>query len=256
MTTGVQSYDSVLYKRNYLDQVIARIDFISPLSGIESSLPQKLSQAILANFPIGEPRHAIAQELQIAPNQDVTTKQTPFTEWHFHGRNRDKTFVILPGAVFVTHSKYKTFEVVRDEFVNLITVFFEVCKEAQPSRLGLRYINKIQFQDGDPFEWAEYINPKILGLFEFPKDKTTLSRIFHNLEFTFDDFNLRYQFGVHNPDFPARIRKKLFTLDLDAYNQGPIEPAEIAISLNKYHECIQDLFEMSITSALRGKMNE
>jgi uncharacterized protein (TIGR04255 family) len=256
MTNGAQSYDGVIYKRNYVDQVIARVDFISPLSGIESSLPHKLSQAILTNFPIGEPRHAIAQELQIAPNQEVTAKKTSCTEWHFHGRNRDKTFVLLPGAVFLTRSKYETFELVRDEFVSLLNVFFEVFKEAQPSRMGLRYINKIQFPDGNPLEWAEYINPHMLALFEFPKDKATLSRIFHNLEFAFDDFSLRYQFGMHNPDFPAQIRKKLFTLDLDAYHQGPIEPAEIAISLNKYHECIQDFFEMSITNALRGKMNE
>lgn len=196
------SHDVISYKHNYIDQVIARVDFLSPLAGIESNVPQRLSQSILSSFPIAEPKQTAAQEVQIGPNLELASKRVDITEWHFHGRNREKTFVVLPSALFVTHSIYSNYESVRDEFTRLLEVCFDLFKEAQPSRLGLRYINKIHFPDGNPLDWNDYINNMLLSLFSFPEDKRRLSRIFHNLEFAFEEFNLRYQFGMNNPDFP------------------------------------------------------
>lgn len=249
-------YDSIIYKRNFVDKVIIRVDFLSPIKSIESTLPQQLSQAILTNFPISEPKQAVAQELQISPSQEVSAQKKSFTEWYFHGRNREKTLVVIAGSIFVIHDSYETYENVRDEFMGILKTFFSVFKEVQPSRLGLRYINKIHFPEGNPLEWNKYIIPQMLALLDFPMDKTYLSRLFHNLEFAFDDCNVRFQFGLHNPDFPAKIRQKVFLLDLDAYHQGAIDPAEIHGSLDNYHEHIQELFELSITDEFRKKMNE
>jgi uncharacterized protein (TIGR04255 family) len=78
------------------------------------------------------------------------------------------------------------------------------------------------------------------------------SRIFHNFEVVFSDlgFNMRFQFGLHNPDYPAPIRQRMFVLDFDAYCQGMIEPSDIPTVLDKYHAEIQRLFERSITTKL------
>lgn len=252
----MSAYDAVAYKRNYVDKVIVRVDLVSPISSIVAALPLTLSHAALSNFPIAEPRQAVSQELQISPAQEISSKKTSFTEWHFHGRAREKSLVIVPGALFVIHNAYDNYEKVREEFMSILRIFFSTFPETQPSRLGLRYINKIQFPEGDPLDWSDYINSSMLALLQFPKDKKQLSRMFHNLEFAFEDFNLRYQFGLNNPDYPAKIRQRIFLLDLDAYHQGPIEQNEIEASLNKYHDGIQDMFEMSITTGLRAMMNE
>lgn len=250
------AHDSIMYKRNYVDKVIARVDFISPISSIESTLPQQLSQVILASFPISEPKQASTQELKISPGQEVSSQLKSFTEWYFYGPSREKTLVVIAGSIFVIHDKYETYEKIRDEFMGILKVFFSSFKEAQPSRAGLRYINKVHFPEGNPLDWGEYIAPEMLALLDFPKDKTCLSRLFHSLEFAFDECNVRYQFGLHNPDYPARIRQKVFLLDLDAYRQGAIDPTEIEGSFGKYHERIQELFEMSIKDELRKKMDE
>jgi len=105
-------------------------------------------------------------------------------------------------------------------------------------------------------DWRDYIESSMLSLFAFPQDKAKLSRIFHILEYAFEEFNIRYQFGMNNPDFPAPIRQRIFVLDMDAYHQGAITPAEIGAALDKYHGSIQDLFEQSITDGLRRVMHE
>ena len=45
-------------------------------------------------------------------------------------------------------------------------------------------------------------------------------------------------------------------MDLDAYIQGLIEQATISDLLDKLHIKVQEIFEMSITESLRGRMNE
>jgi uncharacterized protein (TIGR04255 family) len=82
-----------------------------------------------------------------------------------------------------------------------------------------------------------------------------LSRALSTLEFNFGDFNLRYQFGISNPDYPAVIKQKSFILDLDAYYRGIQDAEDIEGTLDKFHDCIQEFFESSITDKLRGIMN-
>ncbi len=61
---------------------------------------------------------------------------------------------------------------------------------------------------------------------------------------------------MYNPDYPAPIKKKRFTLDLDAYYQGFHDKDEIQKNLDKYHDKIQELFELSITEKFRNILNE
>jgi uncharacterized protein (TIGR04255 family) len=175
-------------------------------------------------------------------------------EWNFHGRNRDKRLTITPQAFFVAYKTYEAYENLRTEFVAMVEVFFSCFEQAQPSRLGLRYINQLDVPGENPLDWRRYINDKLLGLFSYAIQDAEPARIFHNFEAVFPNFNLRFQFGVHNPDYPAPIRRRLFILDYDAYFKGLLEPREISLYLDAYHHAIQALFEQSITDQLRGVM--
>jgi uncharacterized protein (TIGR04255 family) len=249
-------FDTVLYKRTFLKQVIARIDFANPLPNINTALPADLTRATLERFPISEPRKGVAREFQISP-QALSTKQSEFVQWQFHGREREKTFTIEPGATLIEQRSYKTFEDLREDFVTLVMKLFGSFKDVQPSRLGLRYINAIELKEGEPLDWSTFLNPHMLSVFEFipQSERQFLTRVFHNLELAYDDVSLRYQFGMHNPDYPARIKQKTFVLDLDAYVQGAIDRDAIGTVLDACHACIQEHFERSITDRLRGLLN-
>jgi len=178
-------------------------------------------------------------------------------EWRFHGKDRTKTLVIGPQVVFVQHTTYQRYENVRDEFVHILNCLAELFPGAQASRIGLRYVNSILLKGPGPTKWSSYLAPKLLSLFQFPPrdERIAFSRVFHNIDFAFDSFNLSFRFGMHNPDYPARIRQKIFILDLAAYAQSIEDVRNIGSSLDKYHAKIQQYFEQSITDKLRRIMN-
>lgn len=248
-------FNSIVYRRNFLTEVIARIDLVSPIPSLLNTLPKSLAKTALKHFPIEEPKPAITQKLQVSA-KSLSTQKTEFTEWNFYDRNREKRLTIRPSAFFSTCSRYIDYEVFRKDFIIFTNAFFDIFDEAQPSRLGLRYINELKLPGNDPLDWQKYINNDILGMFSFEVDEASPTRIFHNYEVAFSDFNLRFQFGIHNPDYPAPIKQRVFILDYDAYFKGLIEHQDIPEALDHYHTSIQKMFEQSISNELREYMNE
>ncbi|MFC2037000.1 TIGR04255 family protein [Chloroflexota bacterium] len=247
-------FEDVHYPKHYLTEVIARIDFPSPISGIEKELPRKLTKAAMSRFPAAEPKDVVAQQF-MASRDDFSTTRTRFKQWVFHGKDREKRLTVNPDSLFVVYNAYESYEALKKDFLGFASTFFEEYEEIQASRLGLRYVNNITMEDGNPLAWEDFIDKRMLCQFEFPPDPKLLARSFHNLELSYDDFNLRYQFGMPNPDYPAAIRRKLFVLDLDAYYQGPLDYGDVSSSLDAFHDCIQVLFERAITNKLKELMN-
>jgi uncharacterized protein (TIGR04255 family) len=166
-----------------------------------------------------------------------------------------KTLTINQIAIFVSYKKYNAFEDLKQDFLQTLLALFGSFPDVQVSRLGLRYINNIMLDNGTPFSWEDYLNENMLSIFKLAPDQKTLTRALSILEFNFNDFNVRYQFGMPNPDYPAQIKRKFFVIDLDAYYQGLLERDEVEANLTRFHDKIQTLFEQSITDKLRGLMH-
>jgi uncharacterized protein (TIGR04255 family) len=246
----------ICYRKNFLKEVIARVDLLSPLPAVDDALPASLAEVAVRTFPIPEPREALHRAVQIGP-EGVSSSEKRLKEWRFHGRDRTKTLTISREAVLVQHTTYQTYELVRDEFSGILERVAQLFPEAQPSRVGLRYVNSIELPEGNPTDWSSYLAPPLLSLFGFPPeaDRPALARVFHNLELSLDAFSIRYRLGMHNPDYPARIRQKVFVLDLDAYLQAYVEIQQVTRLLDKFHQTIQQYFELSITDGLRSIMS-
>ena len=61
--------DDICYKKNYLTEVIARVDFPSPIQELREQMPPRVSSEIMQIFPIAEPRSLTRQEFQISPDK-------------------------------------------------------------------------------------------------------------------------------------------------------------------------------------------
>ena len=120
-------------------------------------------------------------------------------------------------------------------------------------RFGVRYINNLTINEPNPLKWDEYIDDKLLASIYIPEEQSKISRTFHNLEMNYDDYNLRFNFGIYNPDYPARIKQKGFILDLDAYNSSIQTKDEIITILPVLHQKIQMFFESSIKEEFKNK---
>lgn len=246
-------YENVCYRKSFLKEVIVRIDFTTLLTELGKALPSKIANAALKAFPISEPNKMVAQELQFGKS-GVRTVQTELTEWNYFGPDREKRLAIGPASLLAMYSTYTRFEELKAEFVAVVNAVFDAYPDVSASRLGIRYINNIEAPGDDPFAWGNLINPQLLGLVTRYADREHVNRVFNTIEFRYDDLNVKYQFGLPNPDFPALMRRKLFTLDIDGYVQGQQDRNEIAANLNRAHARIQEIFEDGITDELRDAM--
>jgi uncharacterized protein (TIGR04255 family) len=251
--------DEICYKKNFLTEVIARADFVTPFPNFDTKLPTELTEAALKRFPIYEPQQRVERQIEVKPEPGpISIKEHPFTEWVFHGKEREKSLKITQTALVITYTRYTRFEEFRDEFLALFAATCQSFPDARIGRLGLRFINTVDLDHvsgGSVFDWSPYFKSELLSLFKFATEPKNVSRIFHNLEFTYTDAQLRYQFGMHNPDYPAPIRRRIFILDFDAFSQGLLEQNEIEPRLARFHSLIQEVFERSILDGLRRELN-
>lgn len=247
-------YEQVCYDNAYLKEVVVRVDFATPLATLGKTLPPKVGNVALKRFPVSEPRQALSQELQIS-SREVKHTREEFTEWNYYGREREKRLTLAPSCVFASYSRYQTFEILKADFLAILNAVFEAYPDTQGGRMGLRYINQFEHLDADALTWDKYVDGRLLGLFDrFRSERETITRVFHIVEFKYDDLQVKFQFGAPNPDFPAGIRRPVFVLDIDAYVQGLQDLKEIEANIERGHEKIQALFEQSITNELRSAM--
>ena len=246
--------ENICYKKNPIKESLVKIDFFNPINQFDIEIPNDIVNKIKVNFPIPEPRELIARGFQIS-NNGIKQSENKHKEWNFYNRNKDRRIVITKDSVSVVHSQYENYEVFIKDFRLILDAIGTYDNSMQIKRFGLRYINNLEFANGDPFKWNQYLNKKLLCSFEIPKEKKYIARSFHNLELNYGDFFLRFQYGMHNPDYPAVIKKKIFILDFDAYYSGILERNELEQYFQKFHDAIQDMFEKSITSKYRDFLN-
>jgi uncharacterized protein (TIGR04255 family) len=155
----------------------------------------------------------------------------------------------------VNFSAYRNFDDLKENFTPVVDAIRSAFPDAKAGRFGLRYINDISDGDLPVTEgWGKYISGQLVSSISF-FDSEKLTRLIHVAETKCGDLNLRFQFGLANPDYPAVLKRPSFVLDFDAYIR---EAHALAISLehlDRAHSCIQDLFEKSITDDLRERMN-
>jgi uncharacterized protein (TIGR04255 family) len=240
------------YVTNFLTNVIVRVDFPNNLL-VEDRLPPEVTKTILKSFPLSEPKKILGKEFKITSEKDIKLDTNEFkrVEWHFFGKNREKTLVLAPETLFISYNEYSSFEVMKSEFMDVISKIFECFQDVQINRIGLRYINEIEVNKPVPIDWALYVDEKLLSIFDICEDRSKLARGFSNLVLNFGDMMLSFNYGMHNPDMPAPIKKEIFILDYDAYYMGFIEQNELEKNLIKFHNKIEEMFEKNIRDGLR-----
>lgn len=245
--------DQICYKRNFLTDVIVRMDFDQPIQNVDAELPADLQNVILKNH--FSTCNRIVHFFQFNTQAATSPERVGFSEWQFRGTKGEKELVITPHFLSLSHKKFISYNKLREEFETLLNQFGNACPFDNIKRLGLRYINSISLTLRNPTNWKQYVNSQLLHLFGFRTESAEFCRVFHNIEYAYGDHQLRFQFGMHNPDYPSPIRQSVFILDYDAYYDGLIEKPEILQKLDLYHSSVHSLFEMSITKKLRDYLN-
>ena len=174
-------YDDICYDNSYRKEVVARIDFVAPLEELNKGLKPKLAKVLTTHFPISEPADLIAQELQLSGEEVVQHRQSRFKQWNFFGKEREKKLVLMASSLFVTFSRYTTYESMKTQFSAVVDAVGKSFPDVKTGRFGLRYVNVIEMADlATPTTWTGYIDPGLLGTMAFfaePHNLTLLSRL-------------------------------------------------------------------------------
>jgi uncharacterized protein (TIGR04255 family) len=141
-------FEDVCYKKSYLTDVVARIDFVAPVLIFEKTLPSKVSDAIVSKFPIVEPADLVAFGFEFG-SAGSKTEETRSKQWQFFGKNREKQLTFSPPSMILQYRQYSTFEQLQSEFSLAIQALSKTAPDARVQRFGLRYINKIALEKCD-----------------------------------------------------------------------------------------------------------
>ena len=247
-------YEQVCYGKSFLKQVIVRVDFATPLDKLERNVPSKLLNAIVESFPIIEPSEMLSHEVSIE-GAALQGKQITVKQWNYFAKDRSRQLTLTPQCIFVLYTAYKDFEETKEQFGNVVSALLKAFPDTKASRFGLRYINEIDLPLEDPTVWESYINPALLGSRDFFGEGDVVTRLISVAELKYDDVGVRFQFGMPNPDYPAPVKRPLFILDLDASVSQAHDLMDVMQYMDETHGRIQSVYERSITSTLREKMN-
>ncbi len=238
-------------RKNFLTKVIFKIDFEErrkiPITYIEN-----VKEKIKDELPKYNKGQSETIEVMMGPDEQKTIRRRSEV---FDFKNEEETewIHIAEDTVWIEVSKYLSF----DRFRRLIkTVVDELNLEGNSARLGLRYINQITLNEGNPFDWENWINSNLLKSIEFVDEKKFLARCMGIIEYNYDEFLMRFQYGMYNSEFPNPISKREFVLDYDCYTKGPHDFNETFTLLDMMHDLVKKKFNDSIGSEIKEIIEE
>ena len=244
--------ENICYKKNFITEAIAKVEFLNPIIELDQTLPKEFSDSIVNLFPIAELKEISNNNVTIT-NSGVQNNIDKGIEWSFWNKDRSKRISLSKNVLLLVQNRYASYDNFADEFLTAFNALCSIYKDLIFRRFGLRYVNNIKLAESETLNWDNYINDKLTASINIPDDSSHISRTFHNLEMNYENFNLRFNFGIHNPDYPAIIKQKVFILDMDAYHNGLQNKEDVISSLPEFHSKIQELFEFSIKDGLREK---
>lgn len=239
------------YKKNYLTRVIAQIQVVNPIVTIADAPHEKLAHLLRKSFSIEDHKDVQQSHITITPEGPKTSSR-PGKVYTYLSPRRTKIVQITEEAMTLEYLVFKSSGPFKKDFISIIKTVFECYPDVQVNRLGMRFIDKIDLKgEANPTDWTKYLNQNLLGAFALVGEPESLVRAFHVLETKKDNVRLKFQYGMHNPDYPAPIRQKVFMLDTDVHVDGLLSLEAITDYWQTLRDTAHLWFESVITDNFR-----
>ncbi len=210
-----------MFKRNFIESAIIELRYPTYLR-LKDQEPLEISESIRERFPIYNPQ----KQMQMTP-LGSTDHQKVYT---FATRQQDPVLDILASSLSLTTKRYTSFDnflshagfLIENVVPHLETTFF--------TRVGLRYINRIDGLQPDGTDVNEWVNANLVSSITGERLGVVTNM---NSELTghFNTGSYTFRYGI----LPPANSSRFFILDWDYYCEDVEVPDCISL-LKSFHE--------------------
>jgi uncharacterized protein (TIGR04255 family) len=244
----------LVYLKNFLTRVVLRLDF-QPVALLQTETRTPFSDEIRTRFPDVSSQQSRQIQFNVGPAGSGFEQKFAGYIW---SHQKDKRSVVLsPDSLTID---YGAGEYVDDpEFLDVFEFVYASFEKnigvGEFTRVGMRFIDEIVFDQGDPLDWDNLINPNLVASVKAGlKKDCRLTRSMHQVTMRRDDVAMIFNYGLQNPDFPNPIVRRIFALDYDAYISSAVPARDVRGRIRELQaECVSK-FEESIEDGLRKIM--
>lgn len=240
-----------IYSKSPISEIIFKLTF-SQSSDIQENISD-FYDAIKDKFKFKGVKTEPKISINITQDKgNIKTIDEP-SYWYFHNNEdlNNSPFIIEVGkdnclidfrANFGDYLGFDNFK----EYIELLINASRVFKVNNFDSIGLRYINTIKCQKGNPTSWGNIISENIL-FDDLLKSYESPSRLMSEFTFKKNEFFIKFNFGIFNTEFPNPIARKEFILDFDCIHDKDTNISDVVEIVDKMHHTIRILFEENTT---------
>ena len=244
------------YKKDYLTNVTVRLEFskILKLSGNNKEATEEFRRYIFDKFPNVNFKVNNHIEIEYDSNEKKGFIDDEEITWIFTSNKNTKEVSLNANHLTLDYKKTNDFQfnnILED--INLLLDGLNYYYPFKFKSISLRYINQI---NGSDIKY--YVNPSLTDMPKFNLESDEkLSQSITRADLTKGKYNLIFQYGFFNPQFPNPDFEKDFILDLNCnlQNMNLISSTEKIIKeLKEINNFICDKFNYSITNQLKKEI--
>lgn len=243
-----------IYKRNFLKDVIFRIDFVNPIN-VNDFVKDNLSE-LKKLYPLYSPlklkKNNIKVNLDDKKGGTVEREEIEQTNQIFFNSNRTSKMEISSKTLVINYKVYNNFDPLYKDIEHVLNLMIK-SSNIVVGRTGLRYINIFENNDFSSIEWKKYIKESMLFCEDWGGNNVLQHMSVANLKK--EECLLKIQYGLFNGEMPNDRVKESYILDIDASSYQMCDLEVVKSQIKDWNEYIREIFEYSITEQMKEVLN-
>lgn len=239
------------YKKNYIKLLVLRLDF----KRLENfNIKDFTNLKFLKDYPTEKKQQKI-DFLATLSREKQTVDKVEYDEYRYYSSDMKNCVCFSSDTMFFEVKSHFSYEKLQKQFSEIFKILDNKYKIESFNRVGLRYVNEVEDFKEEYFSKELLINQSFLenliGKNKSFEEALSLGRI----GLKNDNTTTNFVYGKPNKNYPAKQTDQIFLLDYDSFATG-VHRDDLSDIINKLHQNIGSLFEVSITASFRKEMNK
>jgi len=251
------------YKRNFIIEALIRIDFNGPIN-LTSPILKKFKKNLKIENIEFEEKTVKKVDLRLKEKNQIFSIENIGKAGVYNFDNGYSRFEIDFEKFFLLSNKYVSFSKFFDNFKKGFLTIQNLLNIKEFTRIGLRYINKIKFENIKSLkDWKKFINKDFIPNYSKIENVNNilknfdLRRNFNLFVFSDGEFFVNINLGIWNDNFPGKIMNNEFILDIDCYIDNVIlNDEDILKKPERMNRIAFKYFDLITTQELKIKLEE